>query len=460
MAGGDPGQLRIRSGRALAEAETLVTEILRSRGYPAESYQQAVADISVDDPDAAFEYRAAFSLVTRESHPGGPSEQQLRTALMHYRELVERLLAADAATAGGGEREPSGSAADGAWAAQPPPASPKVTDSDQSHPQVAAGRLARGQAWLVVSLRWLIVPGVGRAGRMDRMGRPRPQPECREPDQTGAPRRPRAPGGRSARRTCSRCRCPPTQPSCNVTRPGCPPAVRPARSPWRRRPIAAAAPHPMGCWRCRSPTLSAWRPGRARPDRPSSPISTTRRPRARPGRARGRPLRGDAATPVGPRPGRHRDPAGGVARGHPDRTPAGAGRAGDGVRDRADGGPGVPLAGRRTADAGDCVGIANLFAEQVLVWAQSHAGISVPQVLRPMPGGAGPGGGTRTTASSTCPVSGTAAGGGQPRVPAARARAPRPPRSCWSAASSWRLGWQLWRLPGCPSSAVSGRDWR
>jgi hypothetical protein len=110
--------------RALAEAETLVTEILRSRGYPAESYQQAVADISVDDPDAAFEYRAAFSLVTRESHPGGPSEQQLRTALMHYRQLVERLLAADAATPDEGEQEPTGSAGDGAWAAQPPTASP------------------------------------------------------------------------------------------------------------------------------------------------------------------------------------------------------------------------------------------------------------------------------------------------------------------------------------------------
>jgi hypothetical protein len=78
--------------RALAEAETLVVEILRSRGYPAESYQQSVADISVDDPEAAIEYRAAFSLVARESHPGGPSEQQLRTALMHYRVLVHRLL--------------------------------------------------------------------------------------------------------------------------------------------------------------------------------------------------------------------------------------------------------------------------------------------------------------------------------------------------------------------------------
>jgi hypothetical protein len=79
--------------RALAEAETLVVEILHSRGYPAESYQQSVADISVDDPEAAFEYRAAVSLVTRDTHPSGPSEQQLRTALMHYRTLVQRLLA-------------------------------------------------------------------------------------------------------------------------------------------------------------------------------------------------------------------------------------------------------------------------------------------------------------------------------------------------------------------------------
>ena len=79
--------------RALAEVETLVVEILRSRGYPAETYHQSVADISVGDPEAAFEYRAAFSLVNRETHPAGPSEQQLRTALMHYRTLVRRLLA-------------------------------------------------------------------------------------------------------------------------------------------------------------------------------------------------------------------------------------------------------------------------------------------------------------------------------------------------------------------------------
>lgn len=112
-------------GKALAEAETLVVEILRTRGYPAETYQQAVADISVDDPDAAFEYRAAFSLAIRESHPSGPSEQQLRTALMHYRALVRRLLAAGQQEPETEGRDPAGSTDDGMWAAQTPPASPQ-----------------------------------------------------------------------------------------------------------------------------------------------------------------------------------------------------------------------------------------------------------------------------------------------------------------------------------------------
>ena len=43
---------------------------------------------------------------------------------MHYRALVERLLAAGFEPADEVKREPPGSVDQGAWAAQPPPASP------------------------------------------------------------------------------------------------------------------------------------------------------------------------------------------------------------------------------------------------------------------------------------------------------------------------------------------------
>jgi hypothetical protein len=77
---------------ALAEADALVIEIMRARGYPGESYSQIVADISVDDPDAAQEYRAGYTLAVPDDPQRAPSREQLRTALMHYKLLVERLV--------------------------------------------------------------------------------------------------------------------------------------------------------------------------------------------------------------------------------------------------------------------------------------------------------------------------------------------------------------------------------
>ncbi|MGN6379099.1 MAG: hypothetical protein ACTHNU_09130 [Gaiellales bacterium] len=77
---------------ALTEADALVAVIARARGFPAESFEQIVGDISVDDPEAAQEYRAGHTLATRDDQPGGPSREQLRTALMHYRLLIQRLV--------------------------------------------------------------------------------------------------------------------------------------------------------------------------------------------------------------------------------------------------------------------------------------------------------------------------------------------------------------------------------
>jgi hypothetical protein len=77
---------------SLAEADALVIEIMRARGYPGESFSQIVADISVDDPDAAQEYRAGYTLAVSDDPQRAPSREQLRTALMHYKLLVHRLV--------------------------------------------------------------------------------------------------------------------------------------------------------------------------------------------------------------------------------------------------------------------------------------------------------------------------------------------------------------------------------
>lgn len=82
---------------ALAEAETLVIQFMRARGYPAEGFDEIVGDISVEDPEAAQEYRSGYTLAVPEDPQRAPSREQLRTALMHYRLLVERLVGNESA---------------------------------------------------------------------------------------------------------------------------------------------------------------------------------------------------------------------------------------------------------------------------------------------------------------------------------------------------------------------------
>jgi hypothetical protein len=90
---------------ALAEADTLVIHIMRARGYPGEGFDEIVGDISVDDPEAAQQYRSGYTLAVPEDPQRTPSREQLRAALMHYRLLVERLVGEDGAFVGDAELE-------------------------------------------------------------------------------------------------------------------------------------------------------------------------------------------------------------------------------------------------------------------------------------------------------------------------------------------------------------------
>jgi hypothetical protein len=65
---------------------------MRARGYPGEGFDEIVGDISVDDPEAAQEYRSGYTLAVPEDSQRAPSREQLRTALMHYGRLVRRLV--------------------------------------------------------------------------------------------------------------------------------------------------------------------------------------------------------------------------------------------------------------------------------------------------------------------------------------------------------------------------------
>ena len=76
---------------AVANADILVTEVMKARGYPMGDFEQRVADISVDHSPVVTNYRIAHDIALRDGG-GETSTEELRTALLHYRMLFEDLL--------------------------------------------------------------------------------------------------------------------------------------------------------------------------------------------------------------------------------------------------------------------------------------------------------------------------------------------------------------------------------
>jgi hypothetical protein len=81
---------------AISQADVLVQEVMRARGYPMADFEQRAADISVDHPHVLDEYRAAHNIAERHA-TGGVETEDLRQAMVHYRALFEDLLETDSA---------------------------------------------------------------------------------------------------------------------------------------------------------------------------------------------------------------------------------------------------------------------------------------------------------------------------------------------------------------------------
>lgn len=76
---------------AIEQADYLIHEALRTRGYPVSDFEQEAADLSVEYPAEVSEYRAAHDIAVRDSQ-GTASTEDLRLAMQHYRNLFENLL--------------------------------------------------------------------------------------------------------------------------------------------------------------------------------------------------------------------------------------------------------------------------------------------------------------------------------------------------------------------------------
>ena len=76
---------------AVAEADDLVSSLMKTRGYPVSDFDQRAADISVDYPRVVENYRLGHEIALRVGKIAATTED-LRTAMIHYRSLFEELV--------------------------------------------------------------------------------------------------------------------------------------------------------------------------------------------------------------------------------------------------------------------------------------------------------------------------------------------------------------------------------
>jgi hypothetical protein len=76
---------------ALEDADELVKEVVQARGYPVSDFEQRAADLSVDHPRVIPNYHLAHD-ITLKHRRDGASTEELRQALVLYRDLFEELL--------------------------------------------------------------------------------------------------------------------------------------------------------------------------------------------------------------------------------------------------------------------------------------------------------------------------------------------------------------------------------
>ena len=78
-------------GESIREADALVNELMMVRGYPVSDFEQRAEDISVTHPYVVRNYRLAHTIAERHARAQAGTED-LRQALVHYRELFDELL--------------------------------------------------------------------------------------------------------------------------------------------------------------------------------------------------------------------------------------------------------------------------------------------------------------------------------------------------------------------------------
>jgi len=80
-----------RPESALADADRLVSALMRDRGYPVDDFERQADLVSVDHPQVVSHYRAAHAIHDRVG-TGQVSTEEQRKAVVHYRALFDELM--------------------------------------------------------------------------------------------------------------------------------------------------------------------------------------------------------------------------------------------------------------------------------------------------------------------------------------------------------------------------------
>jgi hypothetical protein len=76
---------------SIQRADALVSDVMHARGYPVSDFEHRAEDISVDHPEVVQNFRAAHAIAERHKR-GEAGTEDLRQALVHYRDLFDDLL--------------------------------------------------------------------------------------------------------------------------------------------------------------------------------------------------------------------------------------------------------------------------------------------------------------------------------------------------------------------------------
>jgi len=81
---------------SIEEADRLVCDVMKARGYPMAEFEHRAEDLSVDHPHVVRNYRAAHQIALRREQ-GQANTEDLRQGLVYYRDLFDELLDAHVA---------------------------------------------------------------------------------------------------------------------------------------------------------------------------------------------------------------------------------------------------------------------------------------------------------------------------------------------------------------------------